>query len=84
MYLSMFISFMVQSDLDHSQNSKSRVNFKSTDIGNKLMPKQVASDRGPALRRSLSQKDLRSYDGYSVSVITTWIFLPNAYFSLSC
>ncbi|XP_057437868.1 uncharacterized protein LOC130730012 [Lotus japonicus] len=54
-----------ESDLDHSQNSKSRANLKNTDFGNKLILKPVASDQRPALRKSLSQKDLRSYDGYS-------------------
>ncbi|MED6135774.1 hypothetical protein PIB30_049728 [Stylosanthes scabra] len=54
-----------ESDLDHSQNSRSRVNIKNTDIGNKLMNKVVASDQRPSLKKSLSQKDLRSFDGYS-------------------
>ncbi|XP_020212891.1 uncharacterized protein LOC109797306 isoform X1 [Cajanus cajan] len=54
-----------ESDLDHSQNSRSRSNLKNTGVGNKLMHKPVASDQRPVLRKSLSQKDLRSYDGYS-------------------
>ncbi|KAG5019616.1 hypothetical protein AAZX31_06G164600 [Glycine max] len=54
-----------ESDLDRSQNSKSRSNLKKTDVGNKLMHKPVASDQRPVLRKSLSQKDLRAYDGYS-------------------
>ncbi|KAF7838201.1 uncharacterized protein G2W53_006683 [Senna tora] len=54
-----------ESDLEHSQNVKNRVNVKSNGTGNKLMHKPVASDQRPGLRRSVSQKDLRSYDGYS-------------------
>ncbi|XP_054806796.1 uncharacterized protein LOC129309304 [Prosopis cineraria] len=54
-----------ESDLDHSQNSKSRVNIRSTDVANKPTRKTIASDQRPVLRRSLSQKDMRSYDGYS-------------------
>ncbi|TKY73616.1 micronuclear linker histone polyprotein [Spatholobus suberectus] len=54
-----------ESDLDHSQNSRSRSNLKNTDVGNKLMHKPVASDQRPVLTKSLSQKDLRLYDGYS-------------------
>ncbi|KAL2347008.1 hypothetical protein Fmac_001008 [Flemingia macrophylla] len=54
-----------ESDLDHSQNSRSRSNMKNTGVGNKPMHKPVASDQKPVLRKSLSQKDLRSYDGYS-------------------
>lgn len=73
---------MVQSDPDHSQNVKSRINVKSTDIGNKVMHKPVASDQRSALRRSVSQKDLRSYDGYSVSVVNFWILLVKIYLSL--
>lgn len=74
----------MQSDLDHSQNSKSRANLKNTDFGNKLIHKPVASDQRPALRKSLSQKDLRSYDGYSVSVVAFWILLLNLYLFMSC
>lgn len=62
---------MAQSDLDHSQKAKSRVNLKSTDVANKPIHKTVASDQKPGLRRSLSQKDMRSYDGYSVSYINS-------------
>ena len=65
----MCVSCMAQSDLDHSQNSRSRLNLKNTDIGNKLMNKPIASDQRPGLKKSLSHKDLRSCDGYSVSVI---------------
>ncbi|KAK7350689.1 hypothetical protein VNO77_09566 [Canavalia gladiata] len=54
-----------ESDLDHSQNSRSRSGLKSTEIGNKLMHKPIASDQRPVLRKSLSQKDLKSFDGYS-------------------
>lgn len=71
----MWISCIIQSDLDRSQNSKSRSNLKKTDVGNKLMHKPVASDQRPVLRKSLSQKDLRAYDGYSVSMIIFGIML---------
>lgn len=71
----MYISCMIQSDLDHSQNSRSCSSLKNTDVGNKLIHKPVASDQRPVLRKSLSQKDLRLYDGYSVSVIIFWIIL---------
>ncbi|ESW09934.1 hypothetical protein PHAVU_009G168300 [Phaseolus vulgaris] len=54
-----------ESDLDQSQNSRSRSKLKNTDVGNKLMHKPVASDQRPVLRKSLSQRDLRAYDGYS-------------------
>lgn len=60
---------MIQSDLDRSQNSKSRANVKNNDTANKLMHKPVALDQRQVLKKSLSHKDLRSYDGYSVSVI---------------
>lgn len=73
---------MIQSDLDRSQNSKSRANLKNIDIGNKVMHKPVASDQRQVLKKSLSQKDLRSYDGYSVSVIAVWILL-NLYLFVS-
>ena len=59
---------MIQSDLDRSHNSKSRANPSNNDIGSKLMQKPVASDQRHVLKKSLSQKDFRSYDGYSVSV----------------
>ncbi|BAT79323.1 uncharacterized protein HKW66_Vig0081970 [Vigna angularis] len=54
-----------ESDLDQSQNSRSRSNLKNADVGNKLMHEPVASDQRPVLRKSLSQRDLRVYDGYS-------------------
>lgn len=75
MYLCMYISCMLQSDLDQSRNSRSRSNLKNTDVGNKLMHKPVASDQRPVLRKSISQRDLRAYDGYSVSVIIFRIIL---------
>ncbi|XP_061359797.1 uncharacterized protein LOC133303844 isoform X2 [Gastrolobium bilobum] len=56
---------VVRYQISDSENSRSRSNLKNTDIGNKLMHKPVASDQRPVLRKSLSQKDLRSYDGYS-------------------
>lgn len=39
------------------------------------MHEPVASDQRPVLRKSLSQRDLRVYDGYSVSVIIFRIIL---------
>ncbi|KAJ7956088.1 Micronuclear linker histone polyprotein-like [Quillaja saponaria] len=57
-----------ESDLDHSQNSGSHANLKNAGSENKRMSlchKPTASNNRPALRRSLSQKDLKSYDGYS-------------------
>ncbi|KAE9608560.1 hypothetical protein Lalb_Chr08g0237001 [Lupinus albus] len=54
-----------ESDQDHSQNSRSLVNLKNNDSGNQLMQKTVASNQRPMLRKSLSQRDFRSYDGYS-------------------
>ncbi|KAE9604280.1 hypothetical protein Lalb_Chr11g0069691 [Lupinus albus] len=72
-----------ESDIDHSQNSRSRVNLKNTDSGNKLMQKSVASDRRPVLRRSFSQKDFKTYDGYSSqsSVLTDDEGAGAAYFN---
>ncbi|XP_073224271.1 uncharacterized protein [Cicer arietinum] len=55
-----------ESDLDRSQNSKSRANLINNDIGNKLMHNPAALDQRQVLRKSLNHKDLRSYDGYSV------------------
>lgn len=54
-----------ESDPDHPQNSRSRSNLKNTDVKNKVMHRPVASDQRPVLRKSLSQKELRLYDGYS-------------------
>ncbi|GAU48026.1 hypothetical protein TSUD_135950, partial [Trifolium subterraneum] len=54
-----------ESDLDRSQNSKSRANLKNNDITSTLMQNPVASGQRQVLNKSLSQKDLRSYDGYS-------------------
>jgi hypothetical protein len=42
------------------------------------MQNLVASGQRPVLKKSLSQRDLRSYDG-SVSVIAVWILLLNIY-----
>ncbi|CAL0305155.1 unnamed protein product [Lupinus luteus] len=72
-----------ESDIDHSQNSRSRVNLKNIDSGNKLMQKPVTSDRRPVLRKSLSQKDFKIYDGYSSqsSVLTDDEGAGAAYFS---
>lgn len=83
MYLCMYISCIIQSDLDHSLNSKSRANPKHNDSGNKLMHKPVTSDQRPVLKKSLSHKDLKSYDGYSVSAIAVWILLLNLYLFIS-
>ncbi|WJX38751.1 hypothetical protein P8452_26379 [Trifolium repens] len=54
-----------ESDLDRSRNSKSRANLKNNDIGSTLMQNPVASGQRQVQNKSLSQKDLRSYDGYS-------------------
>ncbi|XP_027942270.1 uncharacterized protein LOC114195998 isoform X2 [Vigna unguiculata] len=56
---------VVRYQISDSENSRSRSNLKNTDVGNKLMHKPVASDQRPVLRKSLSQRDLRAYDGYS-------------------
>ncbi|KAK9995508.1 hypothetical protein SO802_020194 [Lithocarpus litseifolius] len=53
-----------ESDLDHSQNSSNRANPKSVGSGNKQMRPAVSNQR-QVLRRSFSQKDLKSHDGYS-------------------
>ncbi|XP_019414237.1 PREDICTED: uncharacterized protein LOC109326049 isoform X2 [Lupinus angustifolius] len=72
-----------ESDIDHSQNSRSRMNLKNTDNGNKVMQKLVSSDRRPVLRKSLSQKDFKTYDGYSSqsSVLTDDEGAGAAYFN---
>ncbi|KAI9087639.1 hypothetical protein K1719_030509 [Acacia pycnantha] len=54
-----------ESDMDHFHSAKGHVNAKSSDIGNKLLRKPVDSSQNPVLRKSFSQKDLRSYDGYT-------------------
>jgi hypothetical protein len=69
------ISCGIQSDLDRSRNSKSRANLKNNDIGSTLMQNPVASGQRQVQNKSLSQKDLRPYDGYSVSVINVWILV---------
>ncbi|XP_030940500.1 NKAP family protein CG6066 [Quercus lobata] len=53
-----------ESDLDHSQNSSNRANPKSVGSGNKQTRPAVSNQR-QVLRRSFSQKDLKSHDGYS-------------------
>jgi hypothetical protein len=57
------------------------VSGKLNDIGSKLMQNLVASGERQMPKKSLSQKDLRSYDG-SVSVIAVWILLLNIFVSL--
>ncbi|GMI72216.1 hypothetical protein HRI_000890900 [Hibiscus trionum] len=57
-----------ESDLDHSQNSSNRASMKSSIVGNNQISsahKPTASNNRQGLRRSLSQKDLKYYDGYS-------------------
>ncbi|XVF54642.1 hypothetical protein PTKIN_Ptkin05aG0197700 [Pterospermum kingtungense] len=57
-----------ESDLDHSQNSSSRSNMRSSMGGNNQTSsthKPTASNNRQGLRRSLSQKDLKYHDGYS-------------------
>ncbi|XP_014489895.1 uncharacterized protein LOC106752674 isoform X2 [Vigna radiata var. radiata] len=56
---------VVRYQISDSENSRSRSNLKNADVGNKLMHEPVASDQRPVLRKSLSQRDLRVYDGYS-------------------
>lgn len=59
-----------QSDLDHSQNSNNRSSLKNniSSYGPKpLSQRPAAANHRPALRRSLSHKDLKCNDGYSVS-----------------
>lgn len=53
-----------ESDLDHSQNSSNRANPKNVGSGNKQVRPAVSNQR-QVLRRSFSQKDLKSHDGYS-------------------
>jgi hypothetical protein len=57
------------------------VSGKLNDIGSKLIQNLVASGERQMPKKSLSQKDLRSYDG-SVSVIAVWILLLNIFVSL--
>ncbi|EEF51836.1 uncharacterized protein LOC8266349 isoform X2 [Ricinus communis] len=57
-----------ESDLDHSQYSSNRAASKSFSGGSTQVPlssKAAASNHRQALRRSLSQKDLKYHDGYS-------------------
>lgn len=66
----LFVHFLKwQSDLDPSQNYRNRSNLKSFSGGNGQMPssqKPTVSNHRRLLGRSLSQKDLKSNDGYSV------------------
>lgn len=67
--------FKQQSDLDHSQNSSNRANPKSVGSGNKQMRPAVSNQR-QVLRRSFSQKDLKSHDGYSVILfLLLWLIV---------
>ncbi|GMY15055.1 NKAP family protein CG6066 [Fagus crenata] len=59
-----------ESDLDHSQNSSTinRAKLKSFGSGSNQMPlshRPAVSNQRQVLRRSFSQKDLKSHDGYS-------------------
>ena len=66
---SLIYFFKLQSDLDHTQNG-SDTNPKSFSSGNNqthLSHKPTVSNHRQGMRRSLSQKDLKSCDGYSVS-----------------
>jgi hypothetical protein len=58
------------------------VSCKLNDVGSKLMQNLVASGQRPVLKKSLSQRDLRSYDG-SVSVIAVCILLLNIFVCLT-
>lgn len=67
--------FFKQSDLDHSQNSSNRANTKSVGSGNKQTRPAVSNQR-QVLRRSFSQKDLKSHDGYSVRLfLLLWLMV---------
>jgi hypothetical protein len=71
--ISTLFSWQCQSDLDHSQNSRNHANPRRHSNGNNQVPlsnKTLASNHRPGLRRSLSQKDLKYHDGYSVSLIS--------------
>ncbi|XP_028766159.1 uncharacterized protein LOC114724059 [Neltuma alba] len=52
-----------ESDVDHFHSAKSHVDARNSDIGNKLLRNPVNPSQKPVLRKSLSQKDLRSYSG---------------------
>lgn len=57
-----------ESDLDHSQNSNNRSSLKNNISSYGLKPlsqRPAAANHRPALRRSLSHKDLKCNDGYS-------------------
>ncbi|KAK8511077.1 hypothetical protein V6N11_046400 [Hibiscus sabdariffa] len=57
-----------ESDLDRSQNSSNRASMKSSIVGNNHISsahRPTAPNNRQGLRRSLSQKDLKYYDGYS-------------------
>ncbi|KAK8557212.1 hypothetical protein V6N13_013488 [Hibiscus sabdariffa] len=57
-----------KSDLDRSQNSSNRASMKSSIVGNNHISsahRPTAPNNRQGLRRSLSQKDLKYYDGYS-------------------
>lgn len=57
-----------ESDLDPAQNSSNHANLKSIGSGNNQMPlsnRPAVSKQRQVLRRSLSQKDLKSHDDYS-------------------
>ncbi|XP_021638631.2 uncharacterized protein LOC110634050 isoform X2 [Hevea brasiliensis] len=57
-----------ESDLDHSQNSKSHATLKSLSGGSRQVPlsnKTATSNHRQGLGSSLSQKDLKYQDGYS-------------------
>ncbi|XP_059443080.1 uncharacterized protein LOC132175228 [Corylus avellana] len=57
-----------ESDLDPSQNSSNHANLKSIGSGNNQMPlsnRPAVSKQRQVLRRSFSQKDLKSHDDHS-------------------
>ncbi|XP_035542225.1 uncharacterized protein LOC109021726 isoform X3 [Juglans regia] len=66
-----------ESDIDHSQSSSNCANQKSFGSGNNQMPlsnRPVVSNQRQVLRRSFSQKDLKSHDGYSEAAKTKTSF----------
>lgn len=74
-YLIFFLTFSLfwQSDIDHSQNPKNHTTLKSHGGGScQVVLSNKTANHKQGLRRSLSQKDLKYQDGYSVSLIISW------------
>lgn len=78
MFYLLYVCRKWQSDLDRSQKSGNRPSLKSSiNPGGRMSSSHrvAASSNRPALRRSVSQKDLRHNDGYSVSIV--WFSCSN-------